>query len=138
MKTTDQSSKTASDRPVPQIRFPGGAAWGAYNQAAMMRFASRPATGPLAVRILFAALGRHDRAGHARFAPNELAQLFEWVDTETGELRPRRADSISQAIAAAKEALFIGPESTARCLVLSSTDFQKARGRIESCVVHGT
>jgi hypothetical protein len=120
-----------------QIRFAGGATWGAYNQSAMLRRSSRPESGPLSVRLLFAALGRHDRAGHARFAPNELAELLSTVDARTGETAPRRADSLSQAIRLAKAVGYIESESTARCLVLSRADFQKAKGRFERCVVHG-
>ncbi len=99
-------------------------------------FARNTAVTPLAVRVLFAALGRHDRDGHARFRSGELADILGWIDVATGEVRSARRDTVSGAIASAKHLGYIADESGARCLVLHRRTFQKAHGRIEDCAVH--
>jgi hypothetical protein len=92
---------------------------------------------PLAVRVLFAAMGRHDRGGHARFRRGELADVLGSVDTATGEVMPGRSDTVSKAIKAAKHLGYVTEDSTARCLVLSPHVFQKRWGSTEPCAYHG-
>ncbi|GAA4727454.1 hypothetical protein GCM10023328_02090 [Modestobacter marinus] len=122
---------------VPGIAFAGDAPWGAYCQREMGMWAKRPEVTPLAVRILFAAIGRHDSAGHAVFGPGELAEVPGRVDTATGEVLVARKDSVSDAIKAAKRLGFITEESTVRCLVLGRHAFQKGKGAPKLCPVHG-
>lgn len=123
-------------RPARAIEFSGGSEWGAYSQLEMGLFARNAAVTPLAVRVLFAALGRHDRDGHARFRVGELADILGRIDVTTGEIRRARKDTVSDAIAAAKHLGYIAEESGARCLVLHRRTFQKAHGRIEDCDIH--
>ncbi|MCZ2837091.1 hypothetical protein [Modestobacter sp. VKM Ac-2985] len=92
---------------------------------------------PLAVRVLFAAMGQHDRNGHARFRSGELADVLGSIDVTTDEVRPARRDSVSDAIKAAKRLGYITDESTVRCLVLSRHVFQKSWGSSDPCAVHG-
>jgi hypothetical protein len=119
------------------IAFATGSEWGAYAQAEMSRWAKDGAVTPLAVRVLFAAMGRHDRNGHARFRPGELADVLGSIDVMTGEVRTARRDSVSDAVKAAKRLGYIGEESTVRCLVLSRHCFQKSWGSADPCEVHG-
>lgn len=119
------------------ISFAGDSQWGAYSQTELSRWSKQAEITPLAVRILFAAMGRHDSSGHARFRPGELADVLGSVDTVTGELVAARADSVSKAIRAAKHLGYITEESTVRCLVLSRHTFQKAWGSTKPCAYHG-
>lgn len=123
-------------RPPRAIEFAGGGEWGAYSQLEMGLLARSTDVTPLAVRVLFAAMGRHDRHGHARFRLGELADTLGSIDIATGAVRSARKDTVSDAIKAAKRLGYIADESTARCLVLHRRSFQKAHGRIEDCDVH--
>lgn len=120
----------------PGIQFAGNAEWGAYCQQEMARWAKTPEVSPLAVRVLFAAMGRHDRSGHAPFDRGELADVLGGVDVRTGEVVPARADSVSKAIKAAKHLGFVGDDSTVRCLILRRQEFQKASGPRVPCRIH--
>jgi hypothetical protein len=122
--------------PQRSIAFATGSEWGAYAQQEMSRWAKDGAVTPLAVRVLFAAMGRHDRNGHARFRSGELADVLGSIDVTTGEVRPARRDSVSDAIKAAKRLGYITDESTVRCLVLSRHVFQKSWGSPAPCAVH--
>lgn len=119
------------------INFATGSEWGAYAQQEMSRWAKDGAVTPLAVRVLFAAMGRHDRNGHARFRSGELADVLGSIDVTTGEVRPARRDTVSAAITVAKRLGYIAEDSSARCLVLSRHIFQKSWGSPEPCPVHG-
>jgi hypothetical protein len=123
-------------QPPSGIVFAGGGEWGAYSQVEMARLAQAVEVTPLAVRILFAALGRHDRNGHARFRPGELARILGSIDVTTGEIWGARSDVVSKALGTAKRLGYISEESTARCLVVPRTAFQKRHGRVEDCQVH--
>ena len=118
------------------IGFGQGVPWGAYNQRELSRWARSPDLSPLALRVLFAALGRHDATGHARFGPGELAGILSSPDRTTGEMVPARRASVSRAVGAAKELDFLGSQSMARCLVLPSHVFQQG-GIGAPCSVHG-
>jgi hypothetical protein len=119
------------------IAFATGSEWGAYAQGEMSRWAKDGAVTPLAVRVLFAAMGRHDRNGHARFRPGELADVLGSIDVTTGEIRPARRGAVSDAIKAAKRLGYITDESFARCLVLSRHIFQNSWGSPQVCAAHG-
>ncbi len=123
-------------RPTDSIQFADGSEWGAYSQVEMARLSRMVEVTPLAVRVLFAAMSRHDRSGHARFARGELADILGSIDVATGEVRAARADTVSGAIKAAKRLGYITERSSARCLVVPRTAFQKRHGRIEDCHVH--
>jgi len=119
------------------ISFASGSEWAAYAQVEMSRWAKDAAVTPLAVRVLFAAMGRHDRNGHARFRSGELADVLGSIDVTTGEVRPARRGAVSDAIKAAKRLGYITDESFARCLVLSRHTFQKSWGSPQPCAAHG-
>jgi hypothetical protein len=119
------------------INFATGSEWGAYAQTEMGRWAKDGAVTPLAVRVLFAAMGKHDRNGHAPFDRGELADVLGSIDVTTGEVRPARRDSVSDAIKAAKRLGFITEDSSVRCLILSRHAFQKSFGSPKPCDVHG-
>src|SRR5688572_12090470 len=83
----------------PGIRLAGP--WGAHSQSVMTEWA-RHASAPLATRLLFAALGRHNRNNHASFMRGELAELLGEIDFVTGEVVPVRSDSLTKALRKAK------------------------------------
>lgn len=137
--TASQSERDAAlptGPPKRKIDFGHRVEWGAYAQPAMTMWARSPDVSPMAVRVLFAALGRHDQTGHAPFRVRELAEVLSAVDKRTGQLVPARPDSVSKAVRSAKELNYITEWSTARCLVLSPRVFQKASGRRMTCGVH--
>ena len=137
--TASQSKLEASSAtgpPMKKIDFGDRVEWGAYAQPAMEMWARSPDVSPMAVRVLFAALGRHDRTGHAPFRVRELAEVLSSVDRKTGALIAARPDSVSKAVRAAKELSYIADASTARCLILSPRVFQKASGGGATCWVH--
>src|SRR5689334_13622708 len=82
-------------RYAPKIAFPGHSKWVAASQTAMEALAARPDISPLAVRVLFAAMSRCNRHGHAVFGPNELRELLGTVDTATGSPLPSVSASFS-------------------------------------------
>jgi hypothetical protein len=118
------------------IHFAGGSPWGAYSQAEMLTWARWKTEIDLSIRVLFAALGRHDREGHAHFAPKELAEVLGTVDFSTGEHRAAHPSSVSRAIGKAKSLDLIAGSSNAKCLVLPRHRFQKARGSATPCRYH--
>ena len=137
--TTSQSehyAASATGPPRRKIDFGNRVEWGAYAQPAMTVWAKSPDVSPMAVRVLFAAMGRHDQTGHAAFRVRELADVLSAVDKRTGQLVTARPDSVSKAVRSAKELGYIAEGSTARCLVLSPRVFQKASGRRATCGVH--
>lgn len=120
----------------PGISFGPRVEWGAYSQPGMLLLARTQEVKPLAVRVLFAAMGRHDINGHAPFRPRELADILRTVDMETGEVRSAQSDTVSDALRQAKEVGYVLPESTARCVVLAPHMFQKGKGAPLHCVHH--
>jgi hypothetical protein len=122
--------------PDDRIYFADNGPWGAYSQRDMARWATLDHKGSLAVRVLFAALGRHGRTGHAPFGVGELARILGSADRDTGRLAPARKDTVSKAIGAAKRQDYVTSESNARCLVLSQAIFQRASGAKTPCRVH--
>ncbi|MGY1686884.1 hypothetical protein ACI8AK_14965 [Geodermatophilus sp. SYSU D00867] len=137
--TTDPSergARSSTGPPKRKIDFGDRVEWGAYAQPAMAMWARSPDLSPMAVRVLFAAMGRHDQTGHAPFRVRELADVLSVADKGTGQLVAARPDSVSKAVRSAKELGYIANESTARCLVLSPRLFQKASGRRTTCGVH--
>jgi hypothetical protein len=124
-----------SGNPYERISFGPGVPWSAFSQYEMSAWARRSDISPLAIRVLFAAMGRHNKAGHAQFNKGELAEILGDIDLTTGEVVSARSDTVSKAIAAAKHLGFISDDSTARCLVVPGYAFQKARGS-DVCTVH--
>lgn len=120
----------------PGIQFAGNSSWGAYSQPEMLVWSQWNEDLDLPVRVLFAALGRHDRANHARFAPGELADVLGTCDTATGERRKAHPSSVSRAIKKAKSMGLIADASNAKCLVVGRHAFQKARGSSMDCGYH--
>jgi hypothetical protein len=118
------------------IHFAGGSPWGAYSQAEMLTWAHWKTEVDLSIRVLFAALGRHDREGHARFAPKELSEILGTVDFATGERRAAHPSSVSRAIGKARGIDLIAESSNAKCLVLPRYRFQKAFGSSALCRYH--
>lgn len=116
------------------ITLPGP--WAAFSQHAMLAWARTPGP-PLAVRLLFAAMGRTDRTNHANFAPGELAEILIGVKRRTGELSEARADSLTKALVKAKEMGYVDSISTRRCLVLPGHIYDKASGSGAPCRIHG-
>lgn len=117
-----------------KIDFPDHSKWVAVSQKGMASWAGRPDISTLAVRVLFAAMSRADRAGHAVFRPGELRDLLGSVDTATGELLPARSDTLRNGIRAAKRVGMIQDHSVARCLVLAPSMFQRAEGAALKCI----
>jgi hypothetical protein len=120
-----------------RIGFGPGVPWAAFSQLEMGLWAQRSDIQPLATRVLFAAMSRVNRAGHAAFGKGELADMLGRLDDRTGEIVSARADTVSKAITAAKRVGFVMDDSTARCLVLPGWAFQRNSGGAASCTVHG-
>jgi hypothetical protein len=121
--------------PYRQIGFAGGSPWAAFSQNEMYKLAGEPSTGPLHIRVLFAAMGKMNALGHAELRVGELARILGTV-TDTGEVVACRRDSVSAAIKEAKSRGLIAPESKARCLVLRHHIFQKSTKDRWRCSVH--
>ncbi|WP_067496986.1 hypothetical protein [Actinoplanes sp. TFC3] len=115
-------------RPESRITFANNGPWGAYSQREMARWATDEKNGPLWIRVLFAALGRHNSTGHAPFGVGELARILGRTE--------ERLDSVSGALRTAKKRGFIHPASNARCIVLPHHTFQKASRDRPPCRVH--
>lgn len=118
------------------IDFGDGRPWVACSQVEAQRLSKTPEVSPLAIRVLFAAMGRVRRDGHAPFEVGELRNDLPLLDKATGALRKPSAQAISDAIGQAKSLGFIAWDSNARCLVLSGHAFQKANGAGSRCVHH--
>jgi hypothetical protein len=98
------------------------------------RAASRAAnpTMPLWIRIASLAFGCHRRNGHAAFKAGEIAEVLG----TPGE--PLSPSSVSNAIKLAKNAGWIGRESSSRCLVVPPHAVQGGIGHPnERCPIHG-
>ena len=113
------------------IGFGPGAPWAAVSQFDCRRKAKTDATGPLWLRVYFAAVGWTNRVGHAEFAKGALADVLGVSG------KPHAAQDVQKAIRAAKQHGLIGQESGARCLVLPRFHVQKEGLGTGSCQVHG-
>lgn len=122
--------------PDNRIHFANHGPWGAYSQREMALWAMQDHKRSFAVRILFAALGRHGRTGHAQFSVGELGRILGTTEGGTGRLTPAPSYTVSKAIRAAKQRGYVTADSNARCLVLSEAVFQKASGSKAPCRVH--
>lgn len=121
--------------PYRRIVFAGNSPWAAFSQDEMYKLAGEASSGPLHIRVLFAAMGKMNALGHAELRVGELARILGTV-TATGEVQACRRDSVSTAIKEAKGRGLIAPESKARCLVLRHHIFQKSTKARWRCSVH--
>jgi hypothetical protein len=121
--------------PYRRIVFAGNSPWAAFSQDEMYKLAGKASSGPLHIRVLFAAMGKMNALGHAELRVGELARILGTV-TATGEVQACRRDSVSTAIKEAKGRGLIAPESKARCLVLRHHIFQKSTKARWRCSVH--
>lgn len=121
--------------PHRRIVFAGNSPWAAFSQHEMYKLAGEASSGPLHIRVLFAAMGKMNALGHAELRVGELARILGTV-TATGEVQACRRDSVSTAIKEAKGRGLIAPESKARCLVLRHHIFQKSTKARWRCSVH--
>ncbi|GAA0530807.1 hypothetical protein GCM10010172_09380 [Paractinoplanes ferrugineus] len=123
--------------PNSRITFPGDGPWVAVSQHKMQKWATDEGTGPLAIRVMFAAIGHQNSTGHAELAKGELCRILGRADKETGRLEPAGSDTVSRAIRNAKASGFIAPESGARCLVVPRWVAIKRARDAWTCRVHG-
>ena len=88
-----------------------------------------PDTGPLFVRVMFAALGWANPIGHAEFpAPGGLAILLQSSDPRTGELSIPNHNQVNTAIRHAEAAGLVAEGSSRFCL-LTAAWWEKAGGK---------
>jgi hypothetical protein len=120
---------------IDKIVFGGDGSWVAVAQPQQMLLA-QSTDFDLPTRVYFAALGRMDRKGHARFRRGELMQICSMVDRATGETRRARSDSINRAIKKAIERGLLARESGNRCLVVPHFVAQANNGPFYDCPVH--
>lgn len=112
------------------------AEWGAVGADEVLTFATHQFSTPLANRLLFVAMARSNRIGHAQFGVGELRDLLGVVNKSTGELAKPSAAGISNAIASARSQGLLLEESSARCLQLPGW-WQKAGVRESNCQTCG-
>lgn len=124
--------------PNGRITFPGDGPWVAVSQDEMQKWANDGSVGTLAIRVMFAALGRQNSTGHAELAKGELCRILGKIDKETGRIEPAGSDTASRAIRKAKASGFIAPESGARCLVVPRWVAIKRARDAWACRVHGS
>lgn len=107
--------------------------WGALSQAEALRLAGATSTGPLHVRVFFAAVGSANTIGHAPFASGELAELL------TGPSgKPVHRTHLANAISRAVTAGLLLPGSGSRCLRPSPVLWDRAGGHgTRTCAWHG-
>jgi len=118
-----------------KIQFGGDGSWVAVGQQQQMLLAQSPDF-DLPTRVYFAALGRMDRKGHARFKRGELMRICSMVDRRTGEVRSARSDSINRAVKKAVERGVLAHDSSNRCLVVPHIVAQANNGPYYDCPVH--
>lgn len=118
-----------------KIQFGGEGSWVAVSQQQQMLLAQSPDC-DLPTRVYFAALGRMDRKGHARFKRGELMRICSMIDRRTGEVRGSRSDSINRAIKKAVERGLLASDSGNRCLVVPHIVAQANNGPFYDCPVH--
>lgn len=113
--------------------IPFGARWGALNQPHAQHLATQPTTGPLYLRLHFAALGWANVVGHAEFPSGHLAQLVRRADGTAPS-----AQQLGNAIARAVSRGLLDEQSSSRCLVPSPHLWDRAGGTgTRSCRWHG-
>ncbi len=88
-----------------------------------------PDTGPLFVRVMFAALGWSNLIGHAEFpAPGGLAILLQSSDPRTGELSIPNHNQVNTAIRRAEAAGLVA-EGSSLVSPLTAAWWEKAGGK---------
>lgn len=118
-----------------RIQFGGDGSWVAVSQQQQLMLAQTPAF-DLPTRVYFAALGRMDRKGHARFNRGELIRICQMVDRGTGAVRNARSDSINRAVNQAAERGLVRLDSSNRCVVVPHVVAQANNGPFYNCPVH--
>ena len=110
-----------------------GQPWGALSQAEALRLAEDPDTGPLHVRVFFAAVGSANTIGHATFGAGQLATLLPRRDGAPPH-RTHLANAIRRAVASG----LLLPGSGTRCLLPAAELWDRTCGRgTRTCPWHG-
>lgn len=113
------------------------ATWIGLWQAPYMERANDPEL-PDWARVEFAMYGRAGGSdGHAPFAPGELREVLRRVDKATGTLTAATTQGVARAIRTAKAKGAVGPESTARCLVVPGHHYRTGPS-VSTCSAHGS
>lgn len=111
--------------------------WGSVDQHYARLLARDPDVKPLAMRVMFAALGWSNLIGHAEFAAGGLAMVLQSSDPRTGELSIPSRGQVNTAIRRAEEMGLVAAGSCRQCL-LSPVWWEKSGGRGgKSCTFHG-
>ena len=111
--------------------------WGSVDQHAARRLARDPDVKPLAMRVMFAAVGWSNLIGHAEFASGGLALVLQNADPKTGEISIPSRNQVNAAIRRAEQMGLVGDESSRFCL-LAPTWWEKSGGTGgKTCNHHG-
>ncbi|GAA4672379.1 hypothetical protein GCM10023226_06510 [Nocardioides nanhaiensis] len=102
--------------------------WGAINQREALRIARSPLQ-PMPYRVMFAAMSRANRVGHAEFAKGELADLLKVTRGDSPSMLtvPSR-QQVWGAIRRAKNLELVEETSRLRCLILSPSLWTRGTG----------
>ena len=103
-------------------------AYGAVDQLAARRLARDPDTGPLLLRVMFAAIGWSNLIGHAEFASGGLAMVLQSSDPQTGEMSMPNRGQVNTAIRRAEASGLVADGSSRFCLVTADW-WEKAGGK---------
>lgn len=106
-----------------------GRDWSAHCQEAWTTDALNPKF-PGALRVAFAAYGRHAANGHAYFRPSELAKML--VRQIDGEYVVPDRSTVWRYIRQAVDCGLLAPESKALCLVVPNHRVQGGRGAFDA------
>lgn len=110
--------------------------WGSVDQHYARLLARDPDVKPLALRVMFAALGWSNLIGHAEFAQGGLAMVLQSSDPRTGELSIPSRGQVNTAIRRAEAMGLVAAESSRQCL-LTPAWWEKSGGRGgKSCTFH--
>lgn len=111
--------------------------FGAVDQHYAKLLARDPDVKPLAIRVMFAALGWSNLIGHAEFAQSGLAVVLQSSDPRTGELSIPSRGQVNTAIRRAEDMGLVAAGSTRQCL-LAAAWWEKSGGTGgRTCTFHG-
>ncbi len=110
--------------------------WGGVDQLEARRMARGPETGPMSLRIMFAAIGWSNLIGHAEFAPGGLAMVLQTSDPQRGGLTIPTERGVNKALHEAADRGLILPDSNVRCLVAPNWWVKAGGTGGRTCVEH--
>lgn len=119
-------------RGTPGIRFPDGDDWGAVSRVEARRLALGGYGIEIETRLMFLAMSKSSRIGHATFRPGEIRQLLVRPDGD-GVLKPLGDRAFGDALNRAIDKGLIESQKSRRCLILPAQLWQQSRHGSWTC-----